>query len=69
MCQNTTLGDADAQTRFKTASKQFHDPPLLEVNTSKSEEDSMAHHDDLMDFIPPTPHDSPLSGGHTPGSD
>ncbi|GKD65741.1 hypothetical protein Tco_1307849 [Tanacetum coccineum] len=25
--------------------------------------------DDLMNFIPPTPHDSPLSGGHTPGSD
>ncbi|GJZ02360.1 hypothetical protein Tco_0520321 [Tanacetum coccineum] len=22
-----------------------------------------------MDFVPPTPHDSPLSGGHTPGSD
>ncbi|GKF70571.1 hypothetical protein Tco_0203628, partial [Tanacetum coccineum] len=25
--------------------------------------------DDLTDFIPPTPYDSPLSGGHTPGSD
>nr|GEX23252.1 putative ribonuclease H-like domain-containing protein [Tanacetum cinerariifolium] len=25
--------------------------------------------DDLMDFVPPTPHDSPLSGGHTPRSD
>ncbi|GKF70845.1 hypothetical protein Tco_0203902, partial [Tanacetum coccineum] len=24
---------------------------------------------DLMDFVPPTPHDSPLLGGHTPGSD
>ncbi|GKA77935.1 hypothetical protein Tco_0784472 [Tanacetum coccineum] len=24
---------------------------------------------DLMDFVPPTPHDSPLSGGHTPRSD
>ncbi|GJZ55039.1 putative ribonuclease H-like domain-containing protein [Tanacetum coccineum] len=22
-----------------------------------------------LDFVPPTPHDSPLSGGHTPGSD
>ncbi|GKE34327.1 hypothetical protein Tco_1453649, partial [Tanacetum coccineum] len=22
-----------------------------------------------MDFVPPTPHDSPLSGGHTPRSD
>nr|GEX50972.1 hypothetical protein [Tanacetum cinerariifolium] len=68
-CQDTTLGDADAQTRFETTSKQFHDPPLLKVNTSGSGEDSMAHHDDLMDFVPPTPYDSPLSGGHTPRSD
>ncbi|GJT11362.1 hypothetical protein Tco_0858404 [Tanacetum coccineum] len=31
--------------------------------------DSMEYHDDLMDFVPPTPYDSPLSGGNTPGSD
>ncbi|GKD80985.1 hypothetical protein Tco_1347824 [Tanacetum coccineum] len=43
-CQDTTLGDADAQT-------------------------SMEHQDDLTDFVPPTPHDSPLSGGHIFGSD
>nr|GEU44899.1 putative reverse transcriptase domain-containing protein [Tanacetum cinerariifolium] len=29
----------------------------------------MEHLDDLMEFVPPTPYDSPLSGGHTPGSD
>ncbi|GKB62006.1 hypothetical protein Tco_0918192, partial [Tanacetum coccineum] len=68
-CQDTTLGDVDAQTRFETASKQSRDPPLLEVNISGSVEDSMEHQDDLTDFIPPTPHDSPLLGGHTPGSD
>ncbi|GKA02509.1 hypothetical protein Tco_0675174 [Tanacetum coccineum] len=68
-CQDTTLGDAYAQTRFKTASKQSCDPPLSEVNTSGSGEDSMEHQDDLTDFVPPTPHDSRLSGGHTPGSD
>ncbi|GKA80168.1 putative ribonuclease H-like domain-containing protein, partial [Tanacetum coccineum] len=68
-CQDTTLGDADAQTRFETASKKSHDLPLLEVNTSVSGEDSMEHQDDLTDFVPPTPHDSPLLGGHTPGSD
>ncbi|GJZ98159.1 ribonuclease H-like domain-containing protein [Tanacetum coccineum] len=34
-----------------------------------SGEDSMEHQDDLKDFVAPTPHDSPLSGGHTPGSD
>nr|GEU77034.1 putative ribonuclease H-like domain-containing protein [Tanacetum cinerariifolium] len=43
-CQETTLGDTDAQT-------------------------SMEHQDDLTDVVPPTPHGSPLSGGHTPGSD
>ncbi|GJX57003.1 hypothetical protein Tco_0286900 [Tanacetum coccineum] len=51
----------------------FHEPSLQgtgsEVNTSRSREDSMEHQDDLTDFVPPTPHDSPLSGGHTPGSD
>ncbi|GJW29074.1 hypothetical protein Tco_0045949 [Tanacetum coccineum] len=40
-----------------------------EVNTSGSGEDSMEDQDDLMDFVPPTPHDSPLSGGHAPRSD
>nr|GEW46385.1 putative ribonuclease H-like domain-containing protein [Tanacetum cinerariifolium] len=30
---------------------------------------SMEHQDDLMDVILPTPHDSPLLGGHTSGSD
>ncbi|GKF22835.1 hypothetical protein Tco_0075157, partial [Tanacetum coccineum] len=51
-CPDTTLGDADAWTRFDTTSKQL-----------------TLHQDDLTDFVPPTPHDSPLSGGHTPGSD
>ncbi|GKA93921.1 putative ribonuclease H-like domain-containing protein [Tanacetum coccineum] len=61
--------ESDAQTRFETTSKQSRDPPLSEVNTSGSEEDSMEHQDDLTDFVPPTPHDSPLLGGHTLGSD
>ncbi|GJS31732.1 hypothetical protein Tco_0492352 [Tanacetum coccineum] len=66
---DTILRDANAQTRFDTASKQSRDPPLSEVNTSGSGEDSMEHQDDLTDFVPPTPHDSPLLGGHTLGSD
>ncbi|GJV52952.1 hypothetical protein Tco_1448693, partial [Tanacetum coccineum] len=37
-------------------------------NTPGSDEERLEQ-DDLMDFVPPTPHDSPLSGGHTPGSD
>nr|GEW63337.1 hypothetical protein [Tanacetum cinerariifolium] len=65
----TTLGDTDAQTRFESASKHSYDPPLSEVNTFGIREDSMEHQDYLTDFIPPTPYDLPLSGGHTPGSD
>ncbi|GJT15357.1 hypothetical protein Tco_0874063 [Tanacetum coccineum] len=63
--QDTTLGGADAQT----TSKKSHDPPLSECNTSGSGEDSMEHQVDLTDFVPPTPHDLALLGGHTPRSD
>ncbi|GJY07623.1 hypothetical protein Tco_0374677 [Tanacetum coccineum] len=38
-CQDTILGDAEAQTRFETPSKQSNDPPLLRVNTLGSGED------------------------------
>nr|GEU64041.1 hypothetical protein [Tanacetum cinerariifolium] len=41
----------------------------IEVNTSGSGEDNMEHQGDLTDFVPPTSYDSPLLGGHTPGSD
>ncbi|GKF99185.1 hypothetical protein Tco_0297968, partial [Tanacetum coccineum] len=37
-------------------------------NTPGSDEERIKQ-DDLTDFVPPTPHDSPLSGGQTPGSD
>ncbi|GKA35082.1 hypothetical protein Tco_0721573 [Tanacetum coccineum] len=40
-CQDTILGDVDAQTRFETTSKQFSYPPLSKVNTFGSGEDSM----------------------------
>ncbi|GKC75308.1 hypothetical protein Tco_1126082, partial [Tanacetum coccineum] len=40
-CQDTILGDAEAQTRFETASKQFNDPPLSRVNTLGSGEDRL----------------------------
>ncbi|GJW02956.1 putative ribonuclease H-like domain-containing protein [Tanacetum coccineum] len=36
---DTILGDAEAQTRFETASKQSNDPPLSRVNTLGSRED------------------------------
>ncbi|GJT38120.1 putative ribonuclease H-like domain-containing protein [Tanacetum coccineum] len=38
------------------------------VNTLESDE-GRNEQQDLTDFVPPTPHDSPLSGGHTLGSD
>ncbi|GJX66446.1 putative ribonuclease H-like domain-containing protein [Tanacetum coccineum] len=40
-CQDTILGDADAQTRFETASKQSNDPPLLRVNPLRHGEDRL----------------------------
>ncbi|GKF30002.1 hypothetical protein Tco_0096344 [Tanacetum coccineum] len=40
-CQDTILGDMDAQTRFETTSKQSNDPPLSRGHTLRSEEDSL----------------------------
>ncbi|GKF69218.1 hypothetical protein Tco_0202275, partial [Tanacetum coccineum] len=40
-CQDTILGGAKAQIRFKATSKQSNDPPLSRVNTLGSGEDSM----------------------------
>ncbi|GJS61779.1 putative ribonuclease H-like domain-containing protein [Tanacetum coccineum] len=40
-CQDTILGDAEAQTRLETASKQSNDLPLLRVNTLRSGEDKL----------------------------
>nr|GEU46397.1 hypothetical protein [Tanacetum cinerariifolium] len=38
-------------------------------HTSRSGEGRMEHTVKLTDIVPPTPHDSPLTGGSTPGSD
>ncbi|GJU53546.1 ribonuclease H-like domain-containing protein [Tanacetum coccineum] len=42
---------------------------LPEGYTSRSGEGSMEHTFELMDIVPPTPYDLPLTGGYTPGSD
>nr|GEV69298.1 putative ribonuclease H-like domain-containing protein [Tanacetum cinerariifolium] len=63
------IGGADAQTRFETASKRSSDPALSTGHTVRSGEDMMEQETNMTDFVSPTPHDSPLSGGHTPGSD
>ncbi|GJR60595.1 retrovirus-related pol polyprotein from transposon TNT 1-94 [Tanacetum coccineum] len=40
-CQDTILGDVNAQTRFETTSKQSNDPPLLRGYTLRSGENNM----------------------------
>ncbi|GKD52380.1 hypothetical protein Tco_1281356 [Tanacetum coccineum] len=62
-------GGVLAQTRSERVLKKPNEPPLPEGHTSRSREGSMEHTFELMDIVPPTPYDSPLSGGYTPGSD
>ncbi|GJZ48045.1 copia protein [Tanacetum coccineum] len=64
-----TMGGAPAQTRSERVLEKSNEPPLLEGHTSGSGEASMEYHFELTDNVPPTPHDSPLSGDNTPGSD
>ncbi|GKE11812.1 hypothetical protein Tco_1415363, partial [Tanacetum coccineum] len=64
-CQETIKG-AYSQTRSKRVLEKPNKPPLPEGHTFRSEEGSMEHTFELMDTIPPTPHDSPLIGGYTP---
>ncbi|GJS29392.1 hypothetical protein Tco_0490012 [Tanacetum coccineum] len=57
----------------KTQSMAMSNDPLSlkigsGVNTPGSDEERIERQE-LTDNIPPTPHDSPLSGGYTPGSD
>ncbi|GJS46367.1 putative ribonuclease H-like domain-containing protein [Tanacetum coccineum] len=62
----------DSGNISKTQSTTMSNDPLSQEiglgNTPGSDEKRIKQ-DDLTNFIPPTPHDSPLSGGHTPGSD
>ncbi|GJU57318.1 putative ribonuclease H-like domain-containing protein [Tanacetum coccineum] len=56
-CQDTILGDVDAQIWFETTSKQFNDPPLPKVNIFGSGKDNMqlmelmAHCTKLCEFV------------------
>nr|GEU66777.1 hypothetical protein [Tanacetum cinerariifolium] len=58
-------GEDDRVVWAATTSASLETEQESEVNTSGSAEDNMECQDDLTDFILPTPHDSPLSGGHT----
>ncbi|GJS92683.1 putative ribonuclease H-like domain-containing protein [Tanacetum coccineum] len=54
----------------ETVFKEWDDRVVtdLGVNTPGSDEERIEHQE-LTNNIPPTPYDSPLSGGYTPGSD
>ncbi|GKE85253.1 hypothetical protein Tco_1558995, partial [Tanacetum coccineum] len=67
--ESVYTGDDDRVVRAATTATSLEADHESEVNTSGSREDSMEHQVDLMDFVPPTPYDSPIVGGHTPGSD
>nr|GEW75669.1 hypothetical protein [Tanacetum cinerariifolium] len=60
------IGGVDAHTRIETTSKRSSDPPLSTGHTVRSGKDMMEQGTDLMDFVPPTPYDSPFSGGVLP---
>ncbi|GJY34776.1 retrovirus-related pol polyprotein from transposon TNT 1-94 [Tanacetum coccineum] len=63
--------EQDSGNILKTQSTKIPSVPLSQGiggNTPRSDEEILEQHE-LTDFVPPTPHDSPLSGGHTPGSD
>ncbi|GJR60784.1 putative ribonuclease H-like domain-containing protein [Tanacetum coccineum] len=62
-------GGAPAQTRSERVLEQPIEPPLLEGHTSRSGEGRMEHQFELTTNVPITPHDSPIPGGYTPGSD
>ncbi|GJR05423.1 hypothetical protein Tco_0528407 [Tanacetum coccineum] len=74
----TTAASLDAEQDsgniLKTQSTTIPNVPLsYEIgtgggNTPRSDEERLEQHE-LMDNVPPTPHDSPLLGGHTPRSD
>nr|GEV09154.1 hypothetical protein [Tanacetum cinerariifolium] len=66
--RHETMGGTPAQTRSERVLEQPKEPPLSESHTSGSEEGRMEHIFKLMDTVPPTPHDSPLTGGYTPES-
>ncbi|GJW30313.1 hypothetical protein Tco_0047188 [Tanacetum coccineum] len=64
-----TMRGTPAQTRSERVLEQPNEPPLLEGHTSRSVEGKMEQTFELMDNVPSTHHDSPFTGGYTPGSD
>ncbi|GJS22024.1 hypothetical protein Tco_0450656 [Tanacetum coccineum] len=67
--QETMRGGALAHTRSERVLEKLNEQPLPKGHTSGGREGNMEHTFELMDTVPPTPHDSHLTGGYTPGSD
>ncbi|GKE41920.1 hypothetical protein Tco_1469204, partial [Tanacetum coccineum] len=67
-CQDT-MGGAPAQTRSERVLEKSNELLLSEGHISGSGEGMMEHQFELMANVPITPHDSPLPGGYTSGSD
>ncbi|GJS79434.1 hypothetical protein Tco_0729315 [Tanacetum coccineum] len=71
----TTTASLDATQACGNISKtqstaMSNDPLSHEIGSGdRTSNDERIKQDDLTDFVPPTPHDSPLSGGHTLRSD
>nr|GEV51567.1 hypothetical protein [Tanacetum cinerariifolium] len=63
-----TLNEPSPQGTGSSGRPRYQDTTLGDAD-AQIREDSMEHQDDLTNFVPPTPHDSSLSEGHTPGSD
>nr|GEW45439.1 hypothetical protein [Tanacetum cinerariifolium] len=63
------MGGTSAQTQSERVLEQPSEPPLLKGHTSGRVEGKMEHPFKLTYYVPPTPYNSPLSGGYTPGSD
>ncbi|GJW05275.1 hypothetical protein Tco_1564131 [Tanacetum coccineum] len=64
-----SLRKSNQDQRSERVLEKPNEPPLPEGYTSRSGEGSMEHTFELMDIVPPTPYDLPLTGGYTPGSD
>ncbi|GJR98331.1 hypothetical protein Tco_0270505 [Tanacetum coccineum] len=64
-----TMRGTPAQTRSERVLAQPNEPSLSKGHTSRSGEGRMEHTFELTDNVPSTPHDSPLTGGYTSGSD
>nr|GEU52885.1 hypothetical protein [Tanacetum cinerariifolium] len=62
------MGGTSTQTWSERVLEQPNEPPLTEGHISRSREGRLEENIELTDAIP-TPHNSPLLGGYTPGSD